>query len=59
MHGTFIQPEEYVEKIESVTQSDILKIAKELFKGARVSLALVGPVTDTGEKERYSKLLTI
>ena len=41
--GKFISPEEAMEKIRKVTAADVQKLAKELFRHSRVSLAVVSP----------------
>jgi predicted Zn-dependent peptidase len=49
-------PEEECQKIDKVSQDDILKIAKEIFQPQKLNLALIGPFK---EKEKFQKLLKI
>jgi predicted Zn-dependent peptidase len=42
------------ERIDKVTQEDILKVAKEIFLSEKLNLALIGPFK---EKERFENLL--
>lgn len=51
-----LTPEEECKKIDKVTQRDILKVAKEIFRSERLNLALIGPFKD---KEKFQKLLKI
>jgi len=46
-HNKIIQPEEELKKIEKVSQSDILKIAREIFIPSKVNLAVIGPHNET------------
>jgi len=49
-------PEEECQKIDKVSQDDILKVAKEIFQPQKLNLALIGPFK---EKEKFQKLLKI
>ena len=51
-----LSPEEECAKIDSVSQADILRVAKEIFAPERLNLALIGPFKD---KERFEKLLKL
>jgi predicted Zn-dependent peptidase len=51
-----LTPEEIFQKIDKVSQSDILKVARDIFKPERLNLALIGPFKD---KKPFKKLLTI
>jgi predicted Zn-dependent peptidase len=50
------QPEEYLKKIEKVSQSDIMEIARQVFTQEGRKLALVGPLEDETRVE-LEKLL--
>jgi len=47
-------PKEMFEKIDKVSKSDILKVAKEIFVPSRINLAMVGPKQNINQ---YKKLL--
>jgi len=51
------QPEEYLEKIEKVSQNDILKIASDMFKPNKMSMAVIGAHEDAQKKEEFYKKL--
>ncbi len=51
------QPEEYMTKIEKVSQNDILKIANEVFNSAKVNMAVIGAGGETKKKEEFYKKL--
>src|SRR3989344_485708 len=48
--------EEIFKKIDKVSESDILKVAKDIFQPAKLNLALIGPFED---KKDFKKLLKI
>jgi predicted Zn-dependent peptidase len=57
-YGKVIQPEEELKKIEKVTQSDILKVARDIFKPSKMNMAVIGQHEDTKEnREKYKKIL--
>jgi len=49
-------PEEIYKKIDKITENDILKVARDIFKPEKLNLALIGPFKD---KSRFQKLLKI
>ncbi len=51
-----LKPEEIIEKIQSVTVDDILEVAQDIFRPAKMNLAIVGPFKD---EERFAKLIEI
>jgi len=51
-----LTPEEIYQKIDQVSQSDILKVAKEIFQPEKLNLALIGPFK---EKEKFKRLLKL
>lgn len=51
-----LTPEEIFKKIDQVTVNDIKKVANDIFRPEKLSLALIGPFK---EKERFEKLLKI
>jgi len=54
MTKTILTPEERIQKIMAVTSSDIIKVAKEVIKINKVSLAVIGPFKD---KSKFEKIL--
>jgi len=52
------QPENLIEKLEKVTEDDILKLAKKIFVNQGLNLAVIGPHQDR-EKEKLEKILKI
>lgn len=51
-----LTPEEIYKKIDKITQNDILKIAKDIFRLGKLNLALIGPFKD---KNKFQKLLKL
>jgi predicted Zn-dependent peptidase len=51
-----LSPKQECEKIDKVTQDDILKVAKEIFVPSKLNLALIGPFK---EKRKFKKLLKL
>ena len=51
-----LTPEEIFKKIDKVSQDDILKVAKDIFKPEKLNLALIGPFQD---KNKFQKLLKL
>lgn len=49
-------PQEIFKKIDKVSASDILKVAKDVFREDRLNLALIGPFKN---KEKFQKLLRL
>jgi len=49
-------PEKESQMIDKVSQNDILKVAKEIFRNDRLNLALIGPSKD---KEKFQRLLKL
>jgi len=54
LEGKILTPKEIFSKIDKITQNDILRVAKEIFRPERLNLALIGPF---GEKEKFQKIL--
>lgn len=54
LEGKILTPKEIFAKIDKITQNDILKVAKEIFRPERLNLALIGPFND---KEKFQQLL--
>lgn len=53
------QPEEYLEKIEKVSQNDILRVTRDVFVSGKINLAVIGAHEDAKKKEEfYKKLLS-
>lgn len=48
--------DELFKKIDKVSKSDILKVAREIFRPEKLNLAIIGPFKD---KKRFEKLLKI
>ncbi len=51
-----LTPEEIYKKIDKITENDILKVAKDIFRPEKLNLALIGPFKD---KNKFQKLLKI
>jgi len=51
-----LTPEEIFAKIDKISQGDILKVARDIFKPEKLNLALIGPFRS---KEKFEKLLTL
>jgi len=51
-----LTPEEIYKKIDKITENDILKVAKDIFRPEKLNLALIGPFK---EKDKFEKLLTL
>ncbi len=49
-------PEEECKNIDKVSQDDILKVAREIFRPNKLNLALIGPFKD---KKKFNKLLKL
>lgn len=56
-YGKIEQPAEILKKIEKVTQDDILKVARDIFRPKKISMAVIGSHKDAGKKEQYYKKL--
>ncbi len=56
LEGKILTPEEIFKKIDKISQSDILKVAKDIFQPQKLNLAIIGPFKD---KERFQKLLKL
>ncbi len=56
LHDDPRSPEELMKMIDSVTVSDVKRIAADLFQKDKLKLAVIGPYDD---KERFAKLLEI
>lgn len=58
-HKKVIHPDEILKKIEKVTQSDILKVAKDIFKPKNISMAVIGRNKYTEENRTlFKKILS-
>jgi len=51
-----LTPKELFKEIDKVSQNDILKVAKDIFRPEKLNLALIGPFED---KARFKKILKI
>lgn len=47
-----MQPEEILKKIEKVSQNDILRLARDIFKPEKINLAVIGHHKDATRKEK-------
>ncbi len=56
LKGQIDSPEKECAMIDKVSQNDILKVAKEIFRKEKLNLALIGPFKD---KEKFQKLLKL
>lgn len=55
-HKKINTPEEAFKKIDAVTAKDIQKVANDLFKMSKMTLAIIGPYKD---KDKFKKLLHV
>lgn len=51
-----LTPEQECKRIDKVTQSDILKVARNIFQPQKLNLALIGPFKDKNKFQRLLKL---
>jgi predicted Zn-dependent peptidase len=57
LNDKILQPEEILEKIEKVAKNDIIKIARDIFKPEKISMAVIGQHKNIKQKqEDYKKL---
>ena len=56
LEGRILTPDEVYKKIKKVTAGDVLAVAKDIFKPAKLNLSLAGPFED---KKEFQKLLRI
>jgi len=54
LEGEIEEPDEHLRRLDEVTLEDVQRVARDLFDGKRLYLALVGPFDDP---ERFEKLL--
>lgn len=54
LENTVRTPEEIMKKIDEVTIEDVQKVARDIFKGETLNLAIIGPYK---EEERFRKIL--
>jgi len=47
-------PEDIFDEIDKVTEGDIIRVAKDIFKPEKLNLAVIGPCKDEG---KFDKLL--
>lgn len=52
-----LQPEEMLERFQSVSASDILKLAEEIFRPEAVHVSMIGPLSEK-DKGRFEKILS-
>ncbi len=52
-----LQPDDILKKIEKVSQDDILKVARDIFRPNKINMAVIGRHEDTKKKEDYYKKL--
>jgi predicted Zn-dependent peptidase len=55
MEDKVLTMEEVFKKIEKVTSSDIMRVAKDIFKEEKLNLAIIGPYK--GQEQEFKKLL--
>jgi predicted Zn-dependent peptidase len=54
LEGQVLEPEELLEKIDSVTAADVQRVAQDLIAHDKLNLAVIGPFKDD---ERFLKAL--
>ena len=52
-YNEIIQPEDELKKFEKVTQSDILKVARDIFKPEKINMAVIGKHENFADREVY------
>jgi len=52
------EPEEIIKKIEAVTESDIINVARDIFQNNKINLAFIGPFKKE-EEEKFKEILKI
>ncbi len=52
-----MQPIDIIKKIEKVSQNDIVKVAKDIFRPYKINMAVIGNHKDLIKKEKYYKKL--
>jgi hypothetical protein len=50
-----MQPIDIIKKIEKVSQNDIVKVAKDIFRPYKINMAVIGNHKDLIKKEKYYK----
>jgi len=55
IEGKILTMEEVFKKVEKVTASDIMKVAKDIFKEDKLNLAIIGPYK--GQEKEFKELL--
>ena len=58
-HGRFIDPDEAIESIRSVTSDDVQSLSRAILRKGRMSLALVTPDVQSGDKTRLGGQIKI
>ncbi len=56
LENKILTPKKIFQKIDKVSQDDILKVAKDIFKPERLNLVLIGPFK---EREKFQQLLKL
>ena len=56
LEGKIHTPEDIIKKVDEVTSGDIQKIAKEIFVGKNLNLAVIGPFKDEVKFQQLLKL---
>jgi predicted Zn-dependent peptidase len=56
LEKNILTTKEFFKEIDKVTQNDILKVAKDIFRPEKLNLALIGPFD---KKEEFENLLEI
>ncbi len=56
LEGKILTMDQVFERIDKVSQNDILKVAKEIFRPERLNLALIGPFKDKLKFEKQLRL---
>lgn len=54
-----MQPEEILQKIEKVSQYDILKVAKDIFRPEKISMAVIGQQEDNEKNRELFKKICV
>ncbi len=58
LEGTALSPEEKAKKIDAVTAQDVQAVAKDIFRGEKLNLSVIGPFSEE-KKVELGKLLVL
>lgn len=56
-YGRIISPEEVIDMVARVNASDVQKMARQIFQDRNISLAMIAPAFDKGEKSSFRGII--